>query len=295
GQKNYTRKFQKKENIEKTESGTDDYKEFIMFLKEIDRSVTFIPFSIIGDVPLLDEDIKYSYNLEIKQIIDSPESFLWPQIRIISGLIEAIENSISNTFEKIDLFYEDDIKDMVVNDIQSIVNDFFADGIKRQLRKYTPIKDIGLSESFSVKISNGMIFLSNVKLQFFVNNQWIQWDFLSDGTKRMFQFILEVLGEENLVLIEEPELGIHPTQLNLLMDFLKEQSSHKQIILSTHAPTVLNILEKDEIDRILVVKWDQRNYTNIENMSETKIVKVCEFMRTKGLLSEYWLHHDMEV
>jgi predicted ATP-dependent endonuclease of OLD family len=44
--------------------------------------------------------------------------------------------------------------------------------------------------------------------------------------------------EVNLFMLEEPELGIHPHQLQLLMNYIKAQAKEKQIILTTHSPQV---------------------------------------------------------
>ena len=68
------------------------------------------------------------------------------------------------------------------------------------------------------------MLIENIQLDFKIDGRWLPWSQLSDGTKRLFYIIAEVSNNEALILIEEPELGIHPHQFNLLMDFLKEQA-----------------------------------------------------------------------
>lgn len=54
--------------------------------------------------------------------------------------------------------------------------------------------------------------------------------------------------------IEEPENGLHPQAIELLVDFLREKSEEKghHILLNTHSRTLVRCLEPQEI--ILVNK-----------------------------------------
>ena len=133
--------------------------------------------------------------------------------------------------------------------------------------------------------------------EFFVNNQWLLWSQLSDGTKRIFYLISEITSiNKGTILIEEPELGTHPDQLHQLMTFLKEQSKTKQILVTTHSPQVLNILNDDELDRIIITKYDTEQGTKMFHLSEEKIKKAQSYMEEEGLwLSDYWVHSDLET
>ncbi|MBS1503358.1 MAG: AAA family ATPase, partial [Bacteroidetes bacterium] len=96
------------------------------------------------------------------------------------------------------------------------------------------------------------------------------------------------------ILIEEPELGIHPHQFNLLMDFLKTQSAHKQIIISTHSPKSLDHLEKDDLNNILIAYYDRKSGTQIRHLSPKEIKKAKAYIKEIGFISDYWLHSDLE-
>ena len=171
------------------------------------------------------------------------------------------------------------------------------------LSQYSPIKNVrcDLDNSRVASISNAnneeiSFTIQNVRIQFLVGDKWLDWGMLSDGTKRIFYLIFNILlSEASYSFIEEPELGIHPDQLYKLIDFLKEQSKEKQIILTTHSPEVLNILSNDELDRIIVTRYDAEKGTQMRKMNEKQIEKAKRYMSKAGLfVSDYWVHSNLE-
>jgi AAA15 family ATPase/GTPase len=178
-----------------------------------------------------------------------------------------------------------------------IANLHVSDKLVAQLAIYTPIKSLKFDENSHWQVEeNDELILNGVRLLFKVNDKWWTWNQLSDGTKRMFYIFCNVLHWNQLyVFIEEPELGIHPDQLYLLMDFLKEQSQTKQIIITTHSPEVLNILGKDELDRIIVTRYDAEKGTQMHHLSPKKIRKGVSYMSKEGLtLKDFWVHSNLE-
>ena len=168
------------------------------------------------------------------------------------------------------------------------------------LKKYTPIEDIRVEfpqrEDEIKEIHQGEIRISNLMYGFKTNNEWFKWNELSDGTRRIVWLVLNILTtNSNIILIEEPELGIHPLQLNKLMEFIKKESKNKQIIITTHSPEVLNVLEPDELDRIKLCKYDEVLQTTVMgNIPEDEQVRVAAYMKETGFLSDYWVYVDLE-
>lgn len=74
---------------------------------------------------------------------------------------------------------------------------------------------------------------------------------LSDGTLRFICMTTLLLQPMHLlpdtILIDEPELGLHPFAINLLADMMKEVSQHKQLIVSTQSVELLNALEPEHV------------------------------------------------
>lgn len=203
-----------------------------------------------------------------------------------------------------------------IHSIKTIVKelDNIFIGIKSALISYTDIKDFRISPNYNVyALSQKNNFsIQNLYLEFFINNNWLPFTNLSDGNKRLFYIISEVLSYDQIdilnivnevdrirntlkiILLEEPELGIHPHQLHKLMLFIKEQSKTKQIILTTHSPQVLNILDADELDRVIICSYDQEKGTQLNHLTEEQIKKGQMYMQDEGFLSDYWVHSDLE-
>ena len=173
----------------------------------------------------------------------------------------------------------------------------FIENLFNYLPSSSPISEVRLDKKIVSSKRNGdEERLSNIinALEFKVNDNWWTWDNLSDGTKRLFYIICEVCSFDGLIFLEEPELGIHPDQLSDLMDFLKEQAKEKQIIITTHSPEVMNILNKDELDRIIVTRFDKEKGTQMHKLSPHKIKKGQIYMKKVGHLSDFWVHSNLE-
>ena len=49
------------------------------------------------------------------------------------------------------------------------------------------------------------------------------------------------------ILIDEPELGLHPYAISLLASLIKKAAVHKQIIVSTQSVELLNEFEANDV------------------------------------------------
>ena len=112
---------------------------------------------------------------------------------------------------------------------------------------------------------------------------------LSDGTIR-FIALATLLLQPNLpeiIIIDEPELGLHPAAINKLAALIKRASLSSQIILSTQSTNLVNCFEPEDIvvvDRVdeqtvfkrlnkedLSVWMNDYNYS-ISDMWETNLI-----------------------
>ncbi|OMP79283.1 AAA family ATPase [[Flexibacter] sp. ATCC 35208] len=79
---------------------------------------------------------------------------------------------------------------------------------------------------------------------------------ISNGTFNILALMAAIYQTDNpqFLCIEEPENGLHPQAIELLVDFLREKSEEKghHILLNTHSQTLVRCLEPSEI--ILVNK-----------------------------------------
>jgi predicted ATPase len=81
-------------------------------------------------------------------------------------------------------------------------------------------------------------------------------DALSDGTLR-FICLTALLGQvqlPGLVILDEPELGLHPFAIVQLAEMLRTASQQSQILLTTQSVTLMNQFELDDL--IVVERQD---------------------------------------
>ena len=93
---------------------------------------------------------------------------------------------------------------------------------------------------------------------------------VSDGTL-CYLCLLVALYQQNkgkLILFDEPERNLHPDMLFELAKQLEKASEKSQIILTTHAPGLLNqfplravrVFEKDENNQTIVKKFTEEDF-----------------------------------
>jgi predicted ATP-dependent endonuclease of OLD family len=181
-----------------------------------------------------------------------------------------------------------------VHQIDSLNNSPNIKTFKNYLQTYTSIKDLRLNQGVFLLEKEDTVEFANLIHEFRINDDWYFFEDLSDGTKRIVLIIFYILFiDANVFLLEEPELGIHPHQLDLLMKFLKEQSEEKQIILTTHAPQCLDILTPEELNRIIICDIADKS-TQLFHLSEQKMKKAQSYMEDSDTLSNYWRFSDLE-
>ncbi|MEU6715442.1 AAA family ATPase [Nonomuraea sp. NPDC046802] len=74
-------------------------------------------------------------------------------------------------------------------------------------------------------------------------------DALSDGTLRFICLttLLSLPNLPNLVVLDEPELGLHPYAIVQLADMLRAASSASQVLIATQSVTLMNQFEVDDL------------------------------------------------
>lgn len=74
------------------------------------------------------------------------------------------------------------------------------------------------------------------------------WQF-SDGTLRFIALTVALMQPTppSTILIDEPELGLHPRALSVFRGLLHEAANRMQVIVTTQAPALLNTMEPDDI------------------------------------------------
>ncbi len=74
---------------------------------------------------------------------------------------------------------------------------------------------------------------------------------LSDGTLRAVCLVTLLMQPENelpdLIIVDEPELGLHPYALNVVAALFKKASHHTQVLISTQSSSLLDSFDPEDI------------------------------------------------
>lgn len=74
---------------------------------------------------------------------------------------------------------------------------------------------------------------------------------LSDGTLRAMCLVALLMQPEDelpdLIIVDEPELGLHPYALNVVAALFKKASHHKQVLISTQSSSFLDNFDPEDI------------------------------------------------
>lgn len=114
---------------------------------------------------------------------------------------------------------------------------------------------------------------------------------LSDGTLRIFGILLSLYQSPapTLIVIEEPELSVHPSVLAMLAEAFKEVSEITQIIVTSHSPQLIDHFAPENI-RIVTMTDGLTHIGPIKRAQQEAVQEglmgLGEFMAAEGLQPE---------
>ena len=131
----------------------------------------------------------------------------------------------------------------------------------------------------------------------------------SDGFKRFVSFLLSVSANVKsgdltncLLLVDEPDISLHPSGARFLRDELIKISDSNTVIYSTHS---VFMIDRDKIERHLIVKKEGEKtdvaVANDENMFSEEVIlnalgsSVFEALRERNLVFEGWKDKQLFV
>lgn len=102
---------------------------------------------------------------------------------------------------------------------------------------------------------------------------------MSDGSVRMLSWAMVLLSPEpaNLLVIEEPEIGVHVAWMPALAKWIKSAAQRTQVIVSTHSPDLLDQFT-DEIPNVLVFQESskRKNRFAIQRLEQDRLTDRIE-------------------
>ena len=157
--------------------------------------------------------------------------------------------------------------------------------------------DIKISE-ISKNVKSIPIFTNSAGDKFDINE-------LSSGEKQLFlrTLAIKMLNPENsIILIDEPELSLHPKWQQRIVDVYRKIGKNNQIIIATHSPHILGsvkkenimLLDKDDEGKIVIKTGDElydsygqptdRVLKDIMGLETTRNPKVFKLLEEAGEL-----------
>lgn len=112
---------------------------------------------------------------------------------------------------------------------------------------------------------------------------------ISDGTINLVAFVIVLFfGNEQCIVIEEPERNIHPSLLSDLVDMMKDVSlrMNKQIIVTTHNP---EFVRSSGLENLLLIYRNEQGFSDITNPKDKK--EVQNFLEKKVGIEELFIQN----
>lgn len=109
---------------------------------------------------------------------------------------------------------------------------------------------------------------------------------ISDGTLRFMALTTLLLqppkSMPSIIVIDEPELGLHPKAISILAGMIKKASANVQIIIATQSPRLLDEFSADKV--VVIERDEQRKTTMFRQLSK----EMLESWEEEYTTSELW-------
>ena len=165
------------------------------------------------------------------------------------------------------------------------------------------MKDLNNRKMFATLIADVLPFVHSVDTEKLLDNSVmlvhqekyfknrpIPATLISDGTINVTALICALYFQNNpLVIIEEPERNMHPSLLSRIVDMIKDASSQKQIIVTTHSPEMIRYTD---IENILLIRRDEEGNSNIIKPSNQ--VDVKKFLKNDMDIRELYVQNILD-
>ena len=248
--------FEEKENICRDNVGNE--MELYEGLKEFSYKET--------NNPRNEKHIKIKKELDIlPKVIYVPTEINFQKMDI------AITNLVQK-YEFLNIVNTNLIKDIPSYIATKMISEMFKNKNEKvediQRKVFDEINEIFENLNIDVKVED--ISQDGRNITLFTNPSGDKFDIneLSSGEKQLFlrTLAIKMLNPENsIILIDEPELSLHPKWQQKIVDVYRKIGENNQIIIATHSPHILGsvrkenimLLDKDDKGQIVVRTGDE--------------------------------------
>lgn len=138
-----------------------------------------------------------------------------------------------------------------------------------------------------------MLVIPRVK----IGRSKLSFNQLSEGTLKTMALLFYLMtSKARLLLIEEPEVGIHHGLLAKVIEVVKAVAFEKQVICSTHSDFILDALDPDQV---FIVSNPRRQGTEVDtvraSMTAREFSALRSYLKSEGNLGELWRHGGLGI
>lgn len=165
----------------------------------------------------------------------------------------------------------------VYDAILSRGNDDFRNIVAEVKKLFPAVKNLGLA----IPEPSRKVFRLELE-----DGTFVPTENLSEGLLYYLGFaVIPYLAPTSVLLVEEPENGLHPARISEIVKLLRKVSEETQVLIATHSPLVINELQPEEVT---LVTRDPKLGTQTRRISDTK-----DFAKRSKVyaLGELWLSY----
>lgn len=113
--------------------------------------------------------------------------------------------------------------------------------------------------------------------------------FQADGTLRVVEIVVQLLQKGiTCLLVEEPELAVHPGLLGKLLALMTSYSLDRQIVVTTHSPQVVDWAAPPQLR--LVER--EGEVTRIRRIDDAQLSLLTQYLQDQGTLADFLYGHE---
>ncbi len=141
----------------------------------------------------------------------------------------------------------------------------FEERINDAMKKILPLtRKIKSAHSGRLRVTTEW-YMEGMKERFYLND-------ISDGSVRMLCWAVILHSPElpSLLVIDEPETGLHPSWMRTLAEWIKMASEKTQVIIATHSPDLLDHFT-DRYNDVICFEYDGKAHFMPKRLHEAEL------------------------
>ena len=214
----------------------------------------------------------YEKHIEIKNKLDILPKIIYVPTEINFQKMDVASTTLVQEYKFINIVNINLIKDIPSYIATKMISAMLKNKNEKvgdvQKKVFNEINEIFENLSIDVEVED--ISQDGRNITLFTNSSGDEFDIneLSSGEKQLFlrTLAIKMLNPENsIILIDEPELSLHPKWQQRIVDVYRKIGKNNQIIIATHSPHILGsvkkenimLLDKDDEGKIVIKTGDE--------------------------------------